>query len=92
MIRNVMKKLDKPIKNAVLDSSIIKSSRISDTKTRFNISVYHDLLKHPKWQRKRLEIMQRDNFECKCCFSTEIELNVHHFNYAETPWGLRILN
>jgi len=28
---------------------------------------YYELLKHPKWQKKRLEILQRANFECVKC-------------------------
>ncbi len=47
---------------------------------------YSNKLKNPKWQKRRLEIMQRDNFECKCCLSTTTELNVHHFNYSKEPW------
>jgi len=49
---------------------------------------YAKLLKNPKWQRKRLEIMQRDNFECKKCRGSDVELNVHHKEYikGKNPW------
>lgn len=49
---------------------------------------YAQLLRHPKWQKKRLEIMQRDNFSCRFCFDTESTLNVHHDNYwpGHLPW------
>lgn len=48
---------------------------------------YGDKLKSPKWQRKRLEIMQRDNFTCVACGDTETTLCVHHKNYiGVNPW------
>jgi hypothetical protein len=37
--------------------------------------------KHPRWQRRRLEIMQRDEFRCARCGDSETELNVHHRRY-----------
>lgn len=50
---------------------------------------YSEKLKHPKWQRKRLEIMNRDNFKCKLCNDTETTLNVHHLSYSEgEPWDI----
>jgi 5-methylcytosine-specific restriction endonuclease McrA len=33
---------------------------------------YSELLKSPKWQKKRLEIMSRDKFTCKKCGDTVI--------------------
>lgn len=49
---------------------------------------YETLLKDPRWQRKRLEILSRDGFECKICFDTEKTLHVHHINYNRgcKPW------
>jgi 5-methylcytosine-specific restriction endonuclease McrA len=50
---------------------------------------YSEKLKHPLWQKKRLEIMQRDGFCCQNCFSTEKTLNIHHIIYANhisNPW------
>lgn len=43
---------------------------------------YSEKLKHPKWQKKRLEILNRDNFTCKLCGDTETELHVHHLKYS----------
>lgn len=43
---------------------------------------YQEKLKHPKWQKLRLEIMKRDKFKCKCCKDTETTLNVHHLEYT----------
>jgi hypothetical protein len=49
---------------------------------------YADLLRHPRWQRRRLEIMQRDDFACRECGATEKTLNVHHTVYIKgrKPW------
>jgi hypothetical protein len=45
-------------------------------------------LKSPQWQKKRLEIMQRDNFTCQHCGCTDKTLNVHHKYYKpkHKPW------
>jgi len=49
---------------------------------------YSDLLRDPRWQKKRLEIMQRDNFICQICGDGESTLNVHHKYYFhdKKPW------
>lgn len=46
------------------------------------------MLKDPRWQRKRLEIMQRDNFTCQHCGATDKTLQVHHLWYSKLnkPW------
>lgn len=45
---------------------------------------YAEKLKHPQWQRKRLLILQRDNFTCKTCGDTETELHIHHLEYTKS--------
>lgn len=49
---------------------------------------YSKKLKSPLWQKKRLEIMKRDNFQCQLCLDTETTLNVHHKQYinGNDPW------
>ena len=52
---------------------------------------YATLLKHPLWQKRRLEIMQRDNFTCQLCgrgINDGTPLNVHHkkYIYGKLPW------
>lgn len=49
---------------------------------------YSEKLKDPRWQRKRLEIMERDDFSCKICMDCESTLNVHHSYYGKglDPW------
>lgn len=51
---------------------------------------YSEKLKDPRWQKKRLEILSRDNFKCQCCGSGEKELHVHHKQYSATgnPWDI----
>lgn len=51
-------------------------------------SNYYELLKHPLWQRRRLEIMQRDEFACSVCYNSESMLHVHHKRYIKgrKPW------
>lgn len=44
---------------------------------------YKEQLLSPNWQRKRLEIMQRDDFACKCCQDNESTLHVHHKRYVK---------
>lgn len=49
---------------------------------------YDVLLKDPRWQKKRLEIMKRDNFTCQHCGSVTTTLHVHHLYYKKglMPW------
>lgn len=48
---------------------------------------YSEKLKNPKWQKKRLEILQRDNFRCFNCLDENSTLNVHHDVYlGKEPW------
>ncbi len=52
---------------------------------------YSEKLKKPQWQKKRLEILQRDNFTCKLCGDTETQLHIHHLEYKDynsDPWDI----
>lgn len=46
-----------------------------------NVMNYQDQLKDPRWQKKRLEILQRDNFTCRICNSDKKTLHIHHTIY-----------
>lgn len=50
------------------------------------MSTYSELLKDPRWQKKRLEILERDNWMCQHCRSTDKMLHVHHIKYSGFPW------
>lgn len=47
---------------------------------------YSEKLKDPRWQKKRLLILERDNWECTRCQEREKTLNVHHIEYSREPW------
>lgn len=50
---------------------------------------YLELLKSPEWQKKRLEIFERDNFSCLSCGCTTKNLQIHHLRYLAydtLPW------
>ena len=51
-------------------------------------SSYLELYKDPRWQKKRLEVMERDEFKCRTCGDHESTLNVHHCYYSDgkSPW------
>lgn len=49
---------------------------------------YTHLLKDPKWQKMRLKIFERDNWQCKWCNDKNNTLHVHHLRYerGKMPW------
>jgi hypothetical protein len=48
---------------------------------------YSEKLKDPRWQKKRLEILQRDNWMCFVCQNDKSTLHVHHQKYNGCdPW------
>lgn len=49
---------------------------------------YQDMLRDPRWQKRRLEIMSRAGFKCQRCSSDQRTLNVHHKKYrvGALPW------
>lgn len=51
------------------------------------MKTYSEKLRDPRWQRKRLEILQRDNFTCRDCHAKDKTLHVHHCLYEKgDPW------
>ena len=49
---------------------------------------YAQKLKDPRWQRKRLEALNRAEFRCEACQDDESTLHVHHKAYfkGREPW------
>jgi hypothetical protein len=47
------------------------------------MATYHEQLRDPRWQRKRLEILNAADFKCSDagCGNADNELNVHHSAY-----------
>lgn len=52
------------------------------------MSRYAEQLKDPRWQRKRLEVLQRNCFSCFECGAKDKTLHVHHGYYERglAPW------
>ena len=73
-----------------------QATNASLSAARFSIGVstletvvsYSDLLKDPRWQKRRLEIMQRADFACEYCGDKTRTLHVHHLRYTKgaSPW------
>lgn len=49
---------------------------------------YAEKLKDPRWQKKRLEIFERDSWTCRFCLNSDSPLTVHHLCYfpKREPW------
>lgn len=49
---------------------------------------YSAKLADPRWQRKRLEIFNRDNWTCQHCKDKTTQLEIHHTEYwaGKQPW------
>lgn len=44
---------------------------------------YAEQLKHPNWQKKRLDVLKEMDFECQSCGDKERTLHVHHIRYVK---------
>jgi hypothetical protein len=51
---------------------------------------YAEKLKDPRWQKKRLEVLEARKWACEICFSEERTLHVHHDKYKGDPWDADI--
>jgi hypothetical protein len=51
-------------------------------------SSYAEMLLDPRWQRKRLEILEAADWKCSQCGSGDKTLHVHHMHYerGKKPW------
>jgi len=49
---------------------------------------YAEKLRDPRWQKKRLEVLQRDGWTCQRCNAKDKTLHVHHYHYVrgKEPW------
>lgn len=52
------------------------------------MSSYKEKFLDPRWQKKRLYILERDEFSCCICGDTEETLHIHHkfYNFGLEPW------
>jgi 5-methylcytosine-specific restriction endonuclease McrA len=62
-----------------------------------NSEAYQALLQSEHWQKRRKQILERDNYNCVRCGSTH-NLNVHHRQYHKktesfiNPWAYKSNN
>lgn len=49
---------------------------------------YVELLKDPRWDKKRKQILRRDGCQCRKCHIQNVPIHVHHIYYIGTrkPW------
>ena len=49
---------------------------------------YAEQLKHPLWQKRRLEVLQAAGWVCACCGAQDDQLHAHHKAYVKgrLPW------
>lgn len=52
------------------------------------MSTYLAKLRDPRWQKKRLQVLDSANWQCEMCGDNESTLNVHHKQYfkGRDPW------
>lgn len=55
---------------------------------------YAEKLRDPRWQKKRLEVFERDGWACCECANAERNLQVHHLRYVwgRDPWEYDLLD
>lgn len=44
---------------------------------------FQEQIKHPLWQKKRLEVLEHNEFACQECYCDELTLHVHHPIYKK---------
>lgn len=47
---------------------------------------YAEKLRDPRWQKRRLHILERDGWRCARCDADDKMLVVHHVWYHREPW------
>lgn len=51
------------------------------------MKTYAEKLRDPRWQKKRIEVFERDGFKCRDCGDEKTELHIHHCFYERgDPW------
>ena len=50
---------------------------------------YEETLRNPRWQKKRLGVLERAGWRCEWCGGRDEELQVHHGYYGKTAEGER---
>jgi len=55
----------------------------NNTETSTATAKWSDQYTDPRWQKKRLEILEYDNYTCRRCGDKESTLHVHHGTYIK---------
>lgn len=52
------------------------------------MTAYQEQLQDPRWQQKRLRILERDKWTCTECPESTLTLHIHHKRYerGKLPW------
>ena len=52
------------------------------------MTTYREMLLDPRWQKKRLEVLEAAGWRCEYCSDGENTLHVHHIRYVKgrKPW------
>jgi 5-methylcytosine-specific restriction endonuclease McrA len=77
---------EKAVFRPVLSRSF--NAGLSPEKGMATRKTYWEKLRDPRWQKRRLEVMQRAGFKCETCHDDSTTLNVHHKIYRKgaEPW------
>jgi hypothetical protein len=88
-IKDAMASLENGTIDTMTENYKIEKAKL-EAKNEFKITSkeeYAEKLRNPKWQKKRLNIFNRDNWTCTICGDMETELQVHHTKYTvNDPW------
>lgn len=63
---------------------------VTGKSTEVLMASYSEKLKDPRWQKKRLKVLERDEFRCKMCGGDKETLHVHHLKYGGDPWDIEL--
>jgi len=68
-------------------SAIMSDASLSLGESRPAVKSYSEKLRDPRWQRRRLEVLNHADFRCQICGSKIKTLHVHHSYYDDRePW------
>lgn len=77
-----------PTLNVILHTGTRKE--FSYLKKRLKMK-YAEKLKDPRWQKKRLAVLERDGWKCNFCDDKDSTLHVHHKVYNSCdPWDIEL--
>lgn len=65
---------------------VSEGRRKEKARNRMKWKSYGDKLKDPRWQKKRLKILERDRWKCVVTGRADLTLHVHHRKYEGEPW------